>query len=67
VNVLCQFRQTRDRVDQIIAETNGMRGGKPKPFEPGNFIHCFQQLHKGTFAVALRKFVTAVEIYNLPK
>src|SRR6267154_6359626 len=67
MNVLSHLRQTRDRVDQIATETNGMRGSKPEPFEALNFINRFQQLHKGTFALAFRELVAAIQIYDLPE
>src|SRR5207247_6554798 len=67
MNVLSHLRQTRDRVDQIVTETNRMRGSKPKPFQALNFINRFQQLHKGTFALAFRELVAAVQIYDLPE
>ena len=65
--MLGQFWQTRDRVDQVIAETNWMGRRKSKPFDAIDFIHCFEQLHKGTLAVLFRKFVTPIEIHDLSK
>src|ERR1044072_5545184 len=67
MNVLSQLRQTRNRVDQIVTETNGMRGSKPESFQALDFIHRFQQLYKGTFAIPLWKFVTAIQVYDLPE
>ena len=44
-----------------------MRGGEPEPFQAVDFIHRFQQLHERTFAIAFRKFVTAIKIHDLSK
>ena len=42
MNVLSQFRQTRDRINQVVAKTNRVRGSKTKPFESIDFIHRFE-------------------------
>ena len=67
MNVFGKFRQMRNRIEQIITETDGVGRRKPETCEAVNVIHCFQQLHEGNFAIAFRKLVTAIQIYDLPK
>src|SRR5207249_11378060 len=67
VNVLDQFRYSRECVDQVIMKSNRMWRRKAESFEPVDFVHSFEQLHKRAFAAALRKLMAAVQIHDLPK
>src|SRR6266516_2608261 len=42
-----------------------MRRSKAQPLQPVDLVHRFEQLHKRTFIVDLRKFAPAVQIHNL--
>src|SRR4030095_7605011 len=44
-----------------------MRRGKTKALQALDFVHGLEQLHKRTFAIALRKLVAAVQVHDLSK
>ena len=67
MNVLGQFRQPRDRIDQVVGETDRMRRSETQSLESLNVMNGFKQLHKRRFVVDLRKLVPAVKIHNLPQ
>ena len=67
MNVLGKFRESRDCVDQVVAETDRMRGRETKSFKAFDLVHRFEQLHKRRFVVDLRKFMATVKIHDLPQ
>src|SRR5581483_10579770 len=42
-----------------------MRRRKPDALEPLDFVNRFQQLYKGSFTVAFRQLMAAIEVYDL--
>ena len=44
-----------------------MRRGKTQSLQPIDLVHRFEQLHKWTFIINLRKLVTAIQVYDLPE
>src|ERR1700730_2895288 len=44
-----------------------MRESKTQPLQTSYFMHGFEQLHKRSLVVDLRKFVTAIKIHDLPE
>src|SRR5690348_10312830 len=65
MNVLSQFGQASERIDQIATESNRVRRGKAEPRETVDSVDSFEKLHKRTLAASHRKFVTPVEIHDL--
>ena len=65
VNVLGEFRQTRDRVDQVFAEADRVGRRETQPLQPFDLVNGFEQLHKWRFTVDLRKLVATVKIHDL--
>ena len=67
MNVFGKFGESRDCVDQVVSETNRMRGSETKPLKPFDFVYGFEQLHERRFVVDLRKFMAAIKIHDLPQ
>src|SRR5262249_50614823 len=67
MNVLAKFGKLAKRGDQIGTKSNRMRRSKAKSLEAFNSMNRFEQLHKGALVGDLRKFVSAVEIHDLPE
>src|SRR3984893_15549727 len=44
-----------------------MRRSKKQPLQTIYFMHGFEQLHKRSLVVDLRKFATAIKIHDLPE
>src|SRR5436309_14954841 len=44
-----------------------MRRSKAQSLQAFDFVHGFQQLHKWTFIINLRKFVPAIQVHDLPE
>ena len=44
-----------------------MRRSKAQSLQVFDFVYGFQQLHKWTFIINLRKFVPAIQIHDLPE
>ena len=51
MNVLGDFRQIGERLDQIVAKSDRMRRGKTKPLQTIDLVHGFEQLDEGALAV----------------
>jgi len=67
MNVLGKFRKSRDCVDQVVTETDRMRGRETKSLQAFDLVNGFEQLHEGGLVVDLRKFMATVEIHDLPQ
>src|SRR5438046_7222840 len=67
MNMLGKFWQSGDCVDQVVAETDRMRGSETKSLKPFDLVNRFEQLHERRFVVDLRKFMATVEIHDLPQ
>src|ERR1700745_2984133 len=65
MNVLGKFREARDGVDQVVAETDRMRGSETKSLKAVDLVNRFQQLYERRFVVDLRKFMATVKIHDL--
>src|SRR6476660_9290567 len=67
MNVLGKFRELRDCIDQVIAETNRVGGSETKSLKAFDLVNGFEQLHERGFVVDLRKFMATVKIHDLPQ
>src|SRR6267143_2207977 len=67
MKVIDQLRQTPVGIDQIFAEPDRVRRSEAKALQTVDCMDRFEQLHKRTLIVDLRKFVAAVEVYDLTK
>src|SRR3984893_16974515 len=65
MDVLDEFGQSSERVDQIVAKSDRMGRSKTEPVQSLDLMHRFEQLHERGFTVAFREFVTAVKINDL--
>ena len=65
VDVLGQFGQAAEAIDEIFAETDGVRGGEAQAFQAFDFVHRFEQLHERAAPLDLGKFVASVKIDDL--
>src|SRR5207247_8670217 len=67
MNVLGKFWQSGDCVDQVVAETDRMRGSETKSLKAFDLVNGLEQLHERRLVVDLRKSVATVKIHDLPK
>ena len=67
MGILHEFGQAHIGINQVIAVPFGMRGGKPDPLQPINFMHGLDQLHKSTLAVFHANLPFAIAVHNLAK
>ena len=66
MHMLGEFRKPRECVDQVIAETDRVRRGKPKRFKPVDSCTASSNCTKGSCpSTAQREFVAAIEIHDL--
>src|SRR5438874_5102318 len=65
MKMIDQLWQTPVGVDQIFAEPDRVWRSEAKALQAINLMDGVEQLHKRTFVVDLRKFVAAVEVYDL--
>src|SRR5438874_12182591 len=65
MKMIDQLWQTPVGVDQIFAEPDRVWRSEAKALQAINVMDGVEQLHKQTYVVDLRKFVAAVEVYDL--
>src|SRR5438874_10051349 len=65
MKMIDQLWQTPVGVDQIFAEPDRVRRSEAKALQAVNRMDGVEQLHKRTLVADLRKFVAAVEVYDL--
>src|SRR5277367_725091 len=65
MNVLHELWQPSEGSNQVVPETDRMRGGEPETLETGDLLERFQQLDEWTLPLKGGEFMAPIEIHDL--